>query len=414
MSSSQTARAEVVIIGAGIAGLWLTHRLQAAGRSVVLLESHRIGGGQTVASQGIIHGGTKYALTNRLTGASESIRAMPARWKDALAGTGEIDLTNVNVLSDCQHLWSQNSLPARVTTFFAASVMKNRVRSLPRAQFPPLLAHTEFRGSVYQIDEIVLDVPSLLAQLARFSSARILKVEHDGVSIQRPPAPAGGAEVLIRAAPCQGGKSLRLRAAAVVCTAGGGSETLLKRADATASPLQRRPLHMVLARGPIEHPMFGHCLGAGPSPRLTVTSHQWDDDPQQRLWYLGGELAETGVNRSRMEQINAARREIQTLFPWVDPGALQWDAFMIDRVEGSQPHRARPDRPVIQQVGPVLFAWPTKLAFAPLLADELIARIDRLAPHPASGDLEATLDCPRPEIAAPPWKEARTWHTFDR
>ena len=414
MSSSQVARADVVIIGAGIAGLWLAHRLERAGRSVVLLESHRIGGGQTVASQGIIHGGTKYALTNRLTGASEAIRAMPARWKEAIAGKGEIDLSKVKVLSACQHLWSQESLPSRMTTFFAASVMKNRVRSLPRAQFPLLLAPREFRGSVYEIDEMVLDVHSLLAQLARLSRARVLKVDGDSTSFNAPSPASCGAELLIRCTPQGGDRSVRFAAGAVVCTAGGGSEGLWRRAGADAAPFPRRPLHMILARGPIEHPLFGHCLGAGPRPRLTVTSHQWEDDPRRRVWYLGGELAETGVNRSRMEQINAARREIETLFPWVDAAAWQWDAFMIDRVEGLQGHHARPDRPVIQQVGPVLFAWPTKLAFAPLLADELMARIDQLVPRPSPGDFEAILDWPQPEVAAPPWKEARPWHTFDR
>lgn len=413
MSPLQTAHADVVIIGAGIAGLWLTHRLQATGRSVVLLESHRIGCGQTVASQGIIHGGTKYALTNRLTGASESISAMPARWKQAIAGNGEIDLSKVRVLSDCQHLWSQDSLPSRITTFFAASVMKNRVRSLPRERFPALLAQREFRGSVYQIDEIVLDAPSLLGQLARTSSARVLKVDGDGTSIEPPATTSAGAEVLIHGAAANGGRSVRLRAGAVVCAAGGGSEALLQSAGADASRLQRRPLHMALARGPIEHPMFGHCLGAGPRPRLTVTSHQWEDDPQQRVWYLGGELAETGVTRTRTEQIAAARQEVANVFPWIDTTSLQWDAFMIDRVEGSQEHHTRPDRPVIQEIGNVLFAWPTKLAFAPLLADELMARIDQLVPQPSPGDFEAILDWPRPEIALPPWKETRQWHTFD-
>ena len=414
MSSSQVARADVVIIGAGIAGLWLAHRLQRAGRSVVLLESHRIGGGQTVASQGIIHGGTKYALTNRLTGASETIRAMPARWKKAIEGKGEIDLSAVKVLSDCQHLWSQDSLPSRITTFFAASVMKNGVRSLTRAQFPSLLAQPEFRGSVYQIDEIVLDVPSLLAQLARTSTARVLNVEGERTSIDAPSPASSGPAFFIHCTQAGGARSVRLAAGAVVCAAGGGSEGMLKRSGAGAGHLQRRPLHMVLARGPIEHPIFGHCLGAGPRPRLTVTSHQWDDHRQQRVWYLGGELAERGVNRSRLEQIAAARREIATVFPWVDSLEWEWDAFMIDRVEGSQANRTRPDRPVIQEVGSVLFAWPTKLAFAPLLADLLMARIDQLVPRPSPGDFDAILDWPPPDIASPPWKEARQWHTFDR
>ena len=48
---------DVVIFGGGAAGLWTLDELHRAGRSVVLLESGDLGAGQTIASQGIIHGG---------------------------------------------------------------------------------------------------------------------------------------------------------------------------------------------------------------------------------------------------------------------------------------------------------------------------------------------------------------------
>ena len=53
---------DIVIFGGGIAGLWLLDRLRIQGYQVILLESSSLGGGQTYASQGIIHGGLKYAL----------------------------------------------------------------------------------------------------------------------------------------------------------------------------------------------------------------------------------------------------------------------------------------------------------------------------------------------------------------
>ncbi len=40
-------------------------------------QSATLGGGQSVESQGIIHGGAKYALHGALTGASEAIADMP-------------------------------------------------------------------------------------------------------------------------------------------------------------------------------------------------------------------------------------------------------------------------------------------------------------------------------------------------
>ena len=48
---------EVVIFGGGIAGLWLLDELHRAGMTTLLLEAHELGSGQTIASQGIIHGG---------------------------------------------------------------------------------------------------------------------------------------------------------------------------------------------------------------------------------------------------------------------------------------------------------------------------------------------------------------------
>ena len=90
---------DAIIIGGGIAGLWLLNRLTSDGYGCVLLEADELGCGQTLASQGMIHGGIKYALGGALTGASEAIADMPDRWRAALAGEGPVDLSGLEVLA---------------------------------------------------------------------------------------------------------------------------------------------------------------------------------------------------------------------------------------------------------------------------------------------------------------------------
>ncbi|MFP5338473.1 MAG: FAD-dependent oxidoreductase, partial [Gammaproteobacteria bacterium] len=75
---------DVLIVGGGVAGLWLNARLRRLGFATLLVDKGTLGGGQSVKSQGIIHGGTKYALSGALTGASEAIADMPRRWREAL------------------------------------------------------------------------------------------------------------------------------------------------------------------------------------------------------------------------------------------------------------------------------------------------------------------------------------------
>ncbi len=413
MSDSAAARADVVIIGAGVAGLWLAHRLQRLNRSVVLLEAHAVGNGQTAVSQGIIHGGTKYALTNALTGASEIIRPMPARWKAALSGRGEIDLGGAVILSPRQHLFSTAALTSRMSHFFAGRVMLSRVRTLPRAQHPSLLAHDAFRGSVSEIDEIVLDVPSLTTVLADNLRRPVLHVRGESLRLEAPREGGEHASVIAQSAGEGGGRRVCLEAAAVVCAAGSGNAALLAQAGVEASAAQKRPLHMVLVRGALEHPIWAHCLGAGSRPRLTITSHDWAD-PARRVWYLGGEIAETGVGRTRLEQIAAARDELADVLPWARLDGLEWDAFPIDRAEGAEKSGHRPDGPTLLRHGRILFAWPTKLALAPLLADMIITHLEAMGAHAPEADLAALDGWPRPPCALPPWKEDRQWHTFDR
>ena len=116
----KTIETDIAIIGGGIAGLWLLNELRQQGFSVILLESATLGGGQTHKSQGIIHGGTKYALQGSMTEAAQAIAEMPDVWRACLEGQGCIDLTGVPVLSQQQYLFSTNKLAGKVAGFFAS------------------------------------------------------------------------------------------------------------------------------------------------------------------------------------------------------------------------------------------------------------------------------------------------------
>ena len=127
---------DVLIIGGGIAGLWTHARLQQSGYKSVLLEADALGAGQTRFAQGIIHGGTKYALTGKLTASSEAVADMPSRWRACYEGKGEIDLTQAEILSDAHYLWSTTSLTSRISGFFASKVMRSRSSELDKKSLP--------------------------------------------------------------------------------------------------------------------------------------------------------------------------------------------------------------------------------------------------------------------------------------
>lgn len=415
MPSSPVKQVDVAVIGAGIAGLWTARLLSASGLSIAIIQSDAIGAGQTIAAQGIIHSGTKYTLTRRLTGASEAISQMPAQWVEALNGRHTVSLSATAQRATSCILWSASPISARLTTFLAARVMKARVALIKPHEQPRIIQRPPAGTTCYRLAERVLDLPSLIDDLARPIKDRILHA-HAEIAGQTPDQ-ARFAEhytLALRSADSTAPHAMTLHARSIIATAGTGNETLLRSLGFPADcQAQRRPLHMVCIRGPLPEAVFGHCIGARSRPRLTVTSHEWDGDRHERIWYLGGELAESGVQRARDEQIAAASRELAQIFPTLDQATLHGDTFRIDRAEPRQPDGARPDEPVIMKRGRAFLAWPTKLAFAPLLAQRLLEAINEAQIKPGA-DRPEPLEFPTTLcLAEPPWKVNRQWSPLD-
>ena len=387
---SQALSTDVLIVGGGIAGLWLNARLRRQGFATLLVDNARLGGGQSVKSQGIIHGGAKYALHGALTGASEAIADMPRRWREALAGTGELDLSGVRLLSDAHYLWSPGSLAGNITSFFASKAVRGRVDQVKGEHLPPALQHPKFKGKVYRLAELVLDVPSLISRLSELAGDGLLAAER--IEPLRENGELVGLTIDGR----------EVRAQRIILSAGRGNSELLSALDLSQPAQQLRPLHMVLVKGPTLKPLYAHCLGGGPKPRVTITTHPAADG--QWVWYLGGDLAEAdGVARDEAAQIQAAKKELSELLPWVDLSAAQWATLRVDRAEPAQSGLVRPDNAFLHEQDKLLVGWPTKLALAPDFADRVLAALSRDGIQPTTHAPLPAL--PRPSVAPAVWEE---------
>jgi len=381
---------DVLIVGAGVAGLWLNARLRRQGFSTILVESASLGGGQSTKSQGIIHGGAKYALHGALSGASEAIADMPRRWREALAGKGELDLSGVHVLSEAHYLWSPGTIAGNLTSFFASKAVRGRVDQVTGDELPPALQNPGFKGKVYRLAELVIDVPSLIERLAELSGDSLLA----GEKIE--PLLEGEELIGMRV------DGREIRAQRVVLSAGAGNAGLLKAMGVDFPMMQRRPLHMVMVKGPTLKPLYAHCLGGGPKPRVTVTTHPAADG--QWVWYLGGDLSEAdGVAREPAAQIAAAKKELGNLLPWVDLSQAQWATLRIDRAEPAQSGLVRPDNAYLCAKKSLMVGWPTKLALAPDFADRVLAALARDGVHPTPQ--APMVGLPKPPMAQPIWDQ---------
>jgi len=369
---------DVLVIGGEIAGLWTLNRMIHQGFDAVLFERNALGGGQTLLSQGIIHGGAKYTLQGSLSGAAAAIGDMPDRWRRCLAGTGELDLSGTRVLSPAHYFWTAGGLSDRMTAFFASKAMRGRTRRVGKKERPAIFRDPAFRGEVYRLDELVLDVPSLIRDLATPVADRLFRV--DPLDDMTPPDNDGGERVSLDLP----AHNVRLRPRYVVMTAGEGYPALASHFGLHGPAMQLRPLHMSMVSHDQGPDLFAHCIGTSPRPLLTVTTHPGQEG--RKTWYLGGDLAESSNELNAQALIERARKTLSELLPWVKLQNPVWKTVRVNRAEPSQPDRSRPDSSFVDAHGRYLVAWPTKLALAPDLAQQVVSHLGSPAGQAGSGN----------------------------
>lgn len=378
---------DVVIVGAGIAGLWTFARLRRAGYDVLLLERDAIGCGQTIAAQGILHSGLKYALAGKVNEAARQIMAMPDRWRAALAGDGEVDLSAARLRAGSQLLLMRSGVLAGLKSLVAQRAL-TRSRDLKRAEWPEALRSSGFDGTVVHLDEPVLDVPSVLRALAEPWRDAVRRID---------PPEAGDPVRFLRAHGIEARCLLFTAAAANIRFAAA-------RAEADGVEDQHRPLLQGMLR-PAPFPLFAHFVGGAMSdkPVATVTTHATaGGDP---VWYLGASVAERPKEADPHEVIAAATRAMAEFLPEVHLSGSRWATLPIDRVEGRTRGLRMPDTPTLHRAGSTLYGWPTKLTFAPMLADMVVAELGRLGIAPSRRETDFS-SLPPVGYAEAPWDRA--------
>ena len=305
-------RCDVAVVGAGIAGLWCARLARNRGLSTVLL-APTIGGDQTLAAQGIIHSGAKYAQPSEIAALAE----MPTRWRELLAGRGAIDLSEVPV-----------SAPSMTAV------------ALPH-------------GTTTNTAEPVIDTLALAATLYRPLSTTAIAATVRAANIVTGP---------------EGIDSLRLprvhlKAQHFLFCAGAGNAALGAALGADL-PTVLRPLRQVVARcrGSRE-PLSSHIFDGGDEPALTVTTHRFGT---ATYFYFGGRIA----TRENYRDLPQTRAAIARLLPQLDIANLEWATIERDRAELDDNGRRDLDAQT-RTIQNATFCWPTKLCLAPRFEEKL-------------------------------------------
>ena len=382
-------RLDVLVFGGGAAGLWCLDRLRRAGYHAILLESKALGNGQTVQSQGIIHGGGKYALRGvRDFDAVRATSSMPERWRRNLVGETEPDLAGAQIVSTKCHLWlPRGSVIARLQSFGFMSLVANsgllatRPIKVSKAAWPEALHDSAL--AVYSLAEPVIATASFLRALAARHKGFIFL--YDGAAVQ---FAGGGVQV----------GDLLIQPRAMVLAAGAGNGELLTKAGMNPDLMQSRPLGMVLLRGELQ-PLFGHCIVGGKTG-LTITT------PEPGIWQIGGEIAERLANVQDLAAARAAALvEIHRWLPHLDLARAEIAIYRAARAEARTAASRRPSGVHAHRVAPgVVVAWPTKLSMVPVLADEVFEILEPDLKSP--GGYDEVPRWPTPSVARYPWEEA--------
>lgn len=362
MVNDSPVHVDVAFVGGGVASLWLAWLARNQGLSAVVIAPEPLGGEQTMASQGIIHGGAKYSLPGQEKRASPGqLAAMPGRWRRCLAGngvagSGDIDLRGVTVLAEHVELRACTSR-ARLRRRAAARLLAGA------ANMPAQL------DRVSRLPDFVIDVESLMGRLVAGIEDCLLPEKVGPEQVRRGDEGVAGIDLA----------TTTVVAERYVFAAGAGNVELAPRLSFASGAPMLRPLHQVWAVFDQPQAAFAHCLvrAFGTEPDVTVTTHS---DGNRTVLYLGGHLATAGVGRSAGEQIEAAKHTLARALPQVDLAKSHFGTLRVDRAEPRRGLASRTDDAFLATAGNAVLCFPVKLSLAPRLGDLFLREVADLEP----------------------------------
>ena len=188
------------------------------------------------------------------------------------------------------------------------------------------------------------------------------------------------------------GENLILSAKQYIFTAGEG---ISKFANLfiNAPRMQLRPLHMVAVKGKNLPLLYGHNIDLQAIPIVTISSYKTLDN--QIVWYCGGKIAEDGINRDSETQILAFKKLLNSLFPWLgfNQQNFMWGSFHINRAEYLQDSGKKPNTATWFKLNNTIFAWPTKLVLAPMMAMDIFNKLQKnISPQANNKNLDVLIE----------------------
>jgi len=384
--SDNITEVDVVIFGAGIAGLWTFHHLKRLGYDVLLLEKDAIGGKQSIASQGIIHSGLKFSLAGKVSNLAKSISKMPDIWRDALNGKGSVDLSNAHINAKSQQLLIPKGAFGSLTNIVANKALGNQAHSISKNEWSEEVKNSGFDGSIIFMDEPVLDIPSVIHALAEPYMSCIRKITDEQAST-----------------PFKFLKENNITAKRIIFTCAEGNHLIAKdNHHDTGLETQKRPLLQgMLKSAPFQ--LYAHLVGKTDKPLVSITTHKTSDG--ELVWYLGGRAAERKKDDKPEHVYKDALMAFNKYLPNVDFSDAQWSTLPIDRVEGkSRTDGWMPDTPTIHHTNEALYCWPTKLTFAPMLSQMILEDLKKIDIKPSNKISDFSF-LPNVYYAQAPWEK---------
>jgi hypothetical protein len=365
--------------------MWLHALAKKHNYSSLLLEGDGLGGKQTLNSQGIIHGGTKYTLQGKLSKSADTIASMPSRWKECIEGnaekTGNINLSSLNILSKSHYLWSSNKFSSKMAGFFASKSMQSRIAKMDKKEFMEPFCSQKGNNSLYKLNEFIIDTSSLAKCLSDINpQSKTLNLSLENLKKDKNKNTYIDVDGNI------------IRAKMFIFCSGAGNKTFLPAVSPSVKS-QTRPLHMLAIYDKNLPEVYAHAVEISSVPRLTITTHK--NDNGENIWYLGGKIAEDGVKLSSEELIEKAKKELNNLLPDFKFSSPKFKSIKIDRAENKQGFLKRPDSSFMHIENNTMIVWPIKFTLLPSLGDRVFDYISsniEASTNPSSQNIDFLKD----------------------
>lgn len=391
---------DVLVLGAGVAGLLSARALAGRGYRVTVVEKDGLASGQSGHSHGYLHRGYAYLRsTDRLVG---QLATSAAQWESVVAGLGLDFVTTESLVGfvrddEADHadgLWAMANLRGHRRAAASDSVGDVRISDS--------LLTTGFRRFVVS-PEKVANFSVVAAELARRGQDGISFLHGTVTGFDTDAGRVRGVDVWLA-----GGARVRLSAQLYLMTLGGGFLPLATAAHGYPGPVVQRLSYMLVLR----HRDLPLVSGVFPGQRtygLFLASRRAPGD--STVWLVSNFSSFAGLDHGAASARLWLRQIASTLVRYTDVFSLpdlSWAYYPAPKAEvrgQSTLERARTFTPGWENA---LVGFPTKLTLAPALVEQVVAWASARCPEPA-GDATLPRDIPTPPVAGEHWRRCR-WH----